>query len=262
MPILLCTDQTFSPRAETPRSLPAEHGFVVYECSSAAMAAQPRTVAGNDIHVWHASLSATAFNEKLARKLLSADELARMARFHFDNDRRNFIFCRSMLRTLLASYLGASPAELVFAYSTHGKPSLCPSSGALEFNLSHSNGLLLIGVSQRRKIGVDIERIRHDIEVNEIAGRFFSPVEQQALDQASERSRPDAFFRCWTRKEAWLTARGDGLSFPLSSFDVLDAQPDGAVTLVTRPDPAEALRWSICSIAAPRGYAAAVAVSN
>jgi len=241
---------------------PAEPRIVTYECSSDAMAAEPHALGADEVHIWYAGPLQTAFDEPAFRKLLSVDELARMMRFRFVDDRRNFLFGRGMLRTLLASYLGASPAELLFAYSAHGKPGLATSSGGFEFNLSHSNGTLLIAISQRRKIGVDIEKIRHDIEINEIAGRFFSPAERQVLDQTFDHSLPDAFFRCWTRKEAWLKARGDGLSFPLSAFDVLDVQADGTVKLVTRPDPAEALRWSIFSIAAPQGYAAALALSN
>jgi 4'-phosphopantetheinyl transferase len=194
--------------------------------------------------------------------LLSADENARMRAFHFEKDRDNFLFARSMLRILLASYLGVSPAELRFAYSAHGKPSLATSSDDLEFNLSHSNGNLLIAITRGRKIGVDIEQIRDDVNVTEIAERFFSLAERKALSQEFDYSQRDAFFRCWAQKEAWLKARGDGLSFPLSAFDVLSSPQAEAVRLVTRPDPAEALRWSIIRISAPAGYAAAVAISN
>jgi 4'-phosphopantetheinyl transferase len=259
---LLCPDPAMPDCAQLTPLRPAEPCFVTYECSSAAIAAEPHALGADEIHIWHADPAQTAFDGSALRNLLSADELARMMRFRFEDDRRNFLFGRGMLRILLASYLGASPAELLFAYSAHGKPGLATSSDGLEFNLSHSNGTLLIAISQRRKIGVDIERIRHDIEINEIAGRFFSPAERQALDQMFDHSRPNAFFHCWTRKEAWLKARGDGLSFPLSAFDVLDVRADGTVKLVTRPDPAEALRWSIFSVTAPQGYAAAVAVSN
>src|SRR5439155_13239370 len=125
---------------------------------------------------------------------------------------------RSMLRVLLASYLGTPPAELCFAYSAHGKPSLAAPSGRLEFNLSHSHGIVLFAFSQGRRVGVDVEYTRRDLNVQEIAGRFFSTAENCALTQCADMY--DAFFHCWTRKEAFVKARGEGLSCPLDSFDV------------------------------------------
>src|SRR5262249_25780855 len=188
------------------------------------------------------------------------DERERMARFRFANDRNNFLFCRSMLRILLASYLGTSPAELRFAYSAHGKPSLATPVGNLEFNLSHSQGIVLFAFSVQTKVGVDVEHIRRDLNVQEIAGRFFSAAEKRALMQRLDAY--DAFFHCWTRKEAFVKARGEGLSCPLESFDVSVVPEDEDVCLATRPDSTEAHNWQLCSMNFFPGYAAAVAVET
>lgn len=238
----------------------AELRFVMHECASVSISSQSHALKPPEVHIWHSDIRTTAFDEPTFCKLLSADEIARMERFHFEDDRRNFLFCRGMLRILLASYLGASPAELLFTYSAHGKPSLAPSSGSVEFNLSHSNGSLLIAISQRRKIGVDIEFVRCELDVQEIADRFFSREETRALMQLPVSLRYDAFFSCWTRKEAFVKARGEGLSWPLNSFDVSVMPDEDEVALVTRPDHSEAERWSLHSLNCFSGYRAAVAV--
>jgi 4'-phosphopantetheinyl transferase len=234
--------------------------FAIRDCRSAAEAMQSRQLQPGEVQLWHASPRITDFDPRAAEKLLSPDELTRMGRFHFDKDRSNFLFCRSMLRMVLASYLGIFPEELIFAYSDHGKPSLARQSVHLDFNMSHSNGDLLIATSLGRKIGVDLEWVRHDLDVYEIAQRFFSAAENKALHAMPDRSCYDTFFSCWTRKEAFVKARGEGLSCPLDSFDVSMETGTGVVKLTTRPDPAEANRWIMWSLDAPPGFAAAVAV--
>lgn len=238
----------------------AELRFVMHECASVLIASQSHALPPPEVHIWHSDVATTAFDEPTFCKLLSTDEIARMERFHFEDDRRNFLFCRGMLRILLASYLGAFPAELLFAYSAHGKPSLATSSGSVEFNLSHSNGRLLVAISDRRRLGVDIEFVRRDLDVQEIAGRFFSSEETRALTQVPASLRYDAFFSCWTRKEAFVKARGEGLSMPLNSFDVSVMPDEDEVGLVTRPDHSEAERWSLHSLNCFSGHRAAVAV--
>jgi len=191
---------------------------------------------------------------------LSEGETARMLRFHFEKDRKNFLLYRSMLRILLASYLGSPPAELCFAYSAHGKPTLAISSGTLEFNLSHSNGHFLVAITLGRKVGVDIEFLKRDLDVLEIAQRFFSSAEKRAIENLSDEFRHDAFFSCWTRKEAFVKARGEGLSCPLDSFDVSVMPDEEFVSLATRPDNSEADGWMLRSLNCFPGYKAAVAV--
>jgi len=188
-----------------------------------------------------------------------------MLRFRFLSDQSAFAFARAMLRTLLGGYLDVPPDRLSFHNSELGKPALRSpwSESHVHFNLSHTQGAVLVGVCLGRQIGADIELIREDFEVEDIATRFFSAQEQNALSEfAPGRARRQAFFRCWTRKEAWLKARGSGLSFPLRDFDVSIAAAESEVLLVTRPDAEEARRWLILDGRAPVGYAAAVAISQ
>ncbi|MBA3915977.1 MAG: 4'-phosphopantetheinyl transferase superfamily protein, partial [Acidobacteriales bacterium] len=129
------------------------------------------------------------------------------------------------------------------------------------FNVSHSGGMILVAVASDRRVGVDIERVRSDFDVVQIAERFFSPAEHAALRKVPLPGKAEAFFRCWTRKEAFIKALGEGLSHPLHQFDVgLDGTEP--IPLSTRPDPQEARRWSLWSLPAAAGYVAAVAVEN
>jgi 4'-phosphopantetheinyl transferase len=213
----------------------------------------------DEVHIWYA-YPAQHYLDLDTYALLSRDEQERMARFRFDTDRDNFLFYRSMLRLLLASYLDTPPAKLCFAYSAHGKPSLAASSDHLEFNVSHSHGIVLFAFNREGSVGVDVEHIRRDLNVREIAGRFFSTAENCALTQCADMY--DAFFHCWTRKEAFVKARGEGLSCPLDSFDVSVAPEDEEVSLTTRPDAAESQSWQLRSLNSFPEYAAAVVVES
>ena len=233
-----------------------EANIVLREC--------PRTVDSacsmpdnGEVHIWYA-YPAQHHLDLDTYALLSRDEQERMAQFRFGTDRDNFLFYRSMLRVLLASYLGTLPTELCFAYSAHGKPSLARSSGHLEFNVSHSHGIVLFAFSREGRVGVDVEYIRRDLNVREIAARFFSTAENCALTQCVDMY--DAFFHCWTRKEAFVKARGEGLSCPLDSFDVSTAPQEEEVCLTTRPDPCESQSWQLWSLNSFPGYAAAVGI--
>jgi 4'-phosphopantetheinyl transferase len=216
------------------------------------------------VHLWHASPAERDALLPYFSSLLSADEEARRQRFHFESDQRNFSFARGMLRTLLAAYSETSPRELRFEYSELGKPSLAGDHAEteLQFNLSHTPGAVLLAVCRQRAVGVDVERVREDFRPQEVAARFFSTTEQRTLMSLPEAQQREAFFRCWTRKEAFLKARGSGLSFPLAQFDVSIAAGEAEVSLTTRPDAAEAERWQIMPAPAPEGCEAAVAVAS
>jgi 4'-phosphopantetheinyl transferase len=235
--------------------------IVLRECPADPADLGRMELSEDDIHVWHAKLE-LHFTDLDRVSFLSADERQRIERFHFDKDRNSFRFCRSMLRMLLMSYLGTPPAELCFAYSAHGKPSLAAPSGNLEFNISHSAGMALFAFCQRRKIGVDVERIRQDLNVQEIAERFFSAAERRELARFSESSRYEAFFTCWTRKEAFVKARGEGLSCPLDSFDVSVQPEQERVSLDIRRNLSESRGWRLYSLNCFAEHAAAVAVET
>jgi 4'-phosphopantetheinyl transferase len=216
----------------------------------------------DEVQLWRADLEAIRGDESRWEKLLSTDEAARASRFHFARDRQCFVAGRALLRIILARYLGREPAELRFSYSKKEKPALDPTeaSSDLAFNISHSGGIALLAFSRGREIGVDIEQVRPNSDLDAIARRFFSKHEQQQLAALSSAEKIDAFFRCWTRKEAYVKATGDGLSLPLSQFDVSIAPEEMNALLATRPDGKEASRWLIREVTAGSGYTAALCV--
>ena len=195
--------------------------------------------------------------------MLSADEAERAARFRFEHDRNRFLVGRGILRVLLASILETSPQSLRFAYSAYGKPELIQPENAprLHFNLAHSEDSALFAFAWNRTLGVDIEAVKQDTPCDELAQNFFSEAERAAYFALPEPERRPAFFRIWTRKEAYVKARGEGLSLPLSAFDVsLDA--DGARLLATRPDASEANQWPMKNIPIGESFAGALVASG
>jgi 4'-phosphopantetheinyl transferase len=215
-----------------------------------------------EVHLWRVELASVAKGEQRWEQILSGDERARAARFHFLRDRQYFTATRAVLRTILAGYVASNPADLVFRYSDTGKPSLSPGhvGRQLEFNVSHSGDVALLAFAQGRALGVDVELVREDFDHEAIAGRFFSEQEQQQLAALAPAERYLGFFRCWTRKEAYIKAQGTGLSLPLHQFDVSLKPGDENALLSTRPDNTEAANWSLREVPAGDGYAAALCV--
>ena len=217
-----------------------------------------------DVHVWLASLDSNASHVARLAKILAADESRRAERFRFEKDRHHFIVGRGLLRTILAGYLGDDPATLRFKYGPQGKPDLegDRSHQALRFNLSHSAGLALYAVTRDREVGVDIERLRPDMTEEKIAKRFFSTREVESLAEVPSTQRTQAFFNCWTRKEAFIKARGEGVSLPLDQFDVTLTPGEPAALLRTAYDPDDAARWSLHALSPSVGFAGAVAAEG
>ena len=224
----------------------------------------PRNLAVNQVHLWRLNLQARARGVEKWQSILSADEKSRAARYHREIDRQYFIAARATLRQILGSYLQTDPAALVFAYSEKEKPSLGGTEAAsgIEFNISHSGSIALLAFARQREIGVDVEQIRRDFETAKIAARFFSAAEQKQLAALPEEQRSEAFFLCWTRKEAYIKATGKGLSLPLHQFDVSLAPKEQNALLACRPDPQERAKWVMRDIQVPEGYAAAICVSG
>jgi 4'-phosphopantetheinyl transferase len=216
----------------------------------------------DEVQLWRIDLEAVGADESLWQRTLSSDELDRASRFHFPRDRQRFASSRSLLRILLAGYLVTDPARVNFSYSKNGKPSLGPAheGSNVKFNISHSGGITLLAFTRGREIGVDVEQVRSDFDVQAIARRFFSPREQNQLADLPVEKSVDAFFRCWTRKEAYIKAIGDGLSLPLNQFDVSVESGETNALLATRPDDSEAGHWLLREVPAGPGYIAAVCV--
>ena len=225
------------------------------------------TLPDDEVHLWRVDLAAVAAGEERWRPILSPDEQARASRFHFSRDRQSFTATRALLRTILASYVGREPAELVFNYSQKDKPSLSSdgnqiTANQIAFNVSHSGEVSLMAFARGRQLGVDVEQARENFDPEALAQRFFLAHEQRQLAVLAPSEKFHGFFRCWTRKEAYIKATGTGLSHPLDQFDVSLRPGDDNALLATRPDPAEAARWSLRDLSSGEGYLAALCVQG
>jgi len=213
----------------------------------------------NQVDVWRADLELGSPDLYHLQKTLSPDELDRAARFHFPKDQQRFIAARGVLRDILARYLGRSPAELHFSYGPFGKPSLASDCAAdsLQFNLSRSGSIALYAVARQREVGIDLERIQPELAEEKIAEEFFSRNEVIKLRSLPSSARLQAFFNCWTRKEAYVKARGAGLQIPLDSFDVSLA-PDEQAAFLSEGE----FGWSLRALLLDPDYAAAIAAEG
>jgi 4'-phosphopantetheinyl transferase len=222
------------------------------------------TLRADEVHVWRIGLDWLPGRIAELEQGLSQDEREKAGRFHFAIDRKRYVVGRGVLRRLLARCLDTRPDELSFDYSRFGKPGLASAfaQSQLQFNVSHSGDLVLVGLAVGRAIGIDIERIRTDVAVERIAERFFSPRERAALATLEPSRQIDCFFACWTRKEAYIKAHGEGLSLPLDGFDVSLLPAEEPRLLETRPEPAEAQRWVLRELDVGPGYRAALAVEG
>ena len=210
--------------------------------------------------VWRRNLRADPCTLEHARGVLSEEERERASRYRVEPPRTAFILTRSALRILLGGYLGESPRSIRFRVTKYGKLFL-DGRFDLHFNVSHTDGLALLAFARKRRIGVDTEKIRPQPDALKLARRFFSERERLQLEKLPAEELAAAFFRCWSRKEAYIKARGEGLSHPLNQFDVSAAANPGEILLATRPDATEAQRWVLGNVPVPPQYVAALAVS-
>lgn len=216
----------------------------------------------NHVHVWQWPLAATADQLAQARTMLSPDEIERADRFHFAEHRRRFAIGRATLRRLLGNYLTQPPRTIALKVNAHGKPALAAASIDLRFNLSHSRDMAVAAFTLGRTVGIDVEYIDPQIDIESLSRHAFSNHEQQALMTLPPADRRAGFFACWTRKEAYVKARGQGLTIPLSDFDV-SVNPHGpAELLACRSSPSEVQRWRMQSLAVDGPYAATLVVEG
>ncbi|HEX8092146.1 MAG TPA: 4'-phosphopantetheinyl transferase superfamily protein [Blastocatellia bacterium] len=222
------------------------------------------TAVRDEVHVWLLALDQPPSYIQSLKAILSADEQDRANRFHFQKDHDHYVVARGTVRTILGRYLRTGPGRLRFSYTYYGKPALEKEfeGESLRFNLSHSHGLALLAVTRDRELGVDIERIRPGISEEGIAERFFSDKEVRMLRGLPRDLQDKGFFNCWTRKEAYIKAKGEGLSMPLAIFDVSLIPGEPAALLETRGDPLESTRWSLRELTAAPDFAAAIAVEG
>ncbi len=212
-------------------------------------------LATGETRLWCVGLEATLKALERLEAVLDPEEILRANRFRFAEHRRAFVIARGLLRCLLAQFSGTAAHQVRFSYGPRGKPAFQSDRG-LRFNVSHSGDLVLYAFALDRELGVDIEKHRNMSDLIGVAERFFAPAEVSNLLSLPPAERPAAFFRCWTRKESFVKAMGDGLYLPLDSFQV-SLQPDEPAAIVQVSGCQES-RWRLADVTPAEGYSAAL----
>jgi|SRR5271157_22854 len=212
-----------------------------------------------EVHVWRVPLSVSSHIIARLSSYLDAEETLRANRFLLAQHREHFLVSRAALRVLLGRYLNFSPELVTIAKGPQGKPFLPQSANetALRFNLSHSHGLALFAFACDRELGIDLEKLRPDFASAEIAARYFSSNEQREWNRLPESLRTEGFFNAWTRKEAYVKAKGEGLLIPLDSFDVTLTPGAGA-----HLRSADSKDWSLMPFSPNPEFVAAIVVQG
>ncbi len=225
-------------------------------------AGSPGPPPAGEVQVWLADLDRPPLARERLAALLAPDERLRAERFRFDVHRARFTAGRGLLRTLLGRFLAADPAGLAFEYGRKGKPRLASAPWDLRFNLSNSRNAVLVAVSRGVELGADLEALRELDDAAALVERFFHPAEREVFRRLDPGRRLVGFYSGWTRKEAYVKARGDGLSLPTSEFEV-DLDPGGPAGLLRFDrEPEEVARWSLSAFEPARGYLGALAVEG
>ncbi len=215
-------------------------------------------LSGRDVHVWTLRIGVSDAVAARFEPFLTPDEKRRAERLRFCHLYRSFVTTRGFLRCLLGHYLGLHPANISFKYGLKGKPAVASSAG-IEFNATHSSGLAVFVFTLDCQIGIDLEQIHPVTEMQHVADCFFCPEEAGEIRSLPPRERQRGFFSCWTRKEAYIKATGDGLSAPLNEFRVA-LQPNEPVRFIhLSHDTSDAAAWMLHDLGLAPGYAAAMA---
>jgi 4'-phosphopantetheinyl transferase len=222
----------------------------------------PIDVGKNEVLVYHIDTDIDDSHAFALSKLLTSEELQRANNFYFERDRKTYIITRGILRTILGSLIRKNPSELQISYTTYGRPFLISNKNTpdIRFNVSHSHDRALIAITKGRNVGVDIEYIRPLRYEDRISERFFSLKENEALRSLPKNIQHRAFFTCWTRKEAFIKAKGGGLTIPLKSFTVTLIPGEPAELLQTDRNIEKVKRWCFFDLDIGTKYVAAVAV--
>ena len=216
------------------------------------------------VQVWLVSGSEPPQPVDALYALLSADECSRMERLAFPALRERFVISRGCLRLILGHCTGSEPAGIRFDYGTQGKPHLYRGDTPtdVEFNVSHSGDLYLYALTRGSNVGIDVELMREDTDIDRLAARYFAPGEVRRLTDVPAGERRAAFYRCWTRKEAYLKARGCGISGELDKFEVNFLASEPPAVLRTRPGVARASSWRVWDLVPEGGFAAALVTGH
>ncbi len=217
------------------------------------------TVPRAAIDVWQIDLEQAAADLPALLPLLAPAERARMERYYFERDQRQYAICRGALRILLGQRLGIAPQSLTFTTNAYGKPLL--EGAGWHFNVSHAGSHALIALRANGPVGVDIEQMRTDIDLLSLGRHTFAAAEADALDALPPDQQPQGFYNCWTRKEAMIKARGEGLSLPLTSF-VVSLTPNAPAALLSADWAASPDTWQLVAWTPASGYVAALAIEG
>jgi 4'-phosphopantetheinyl transferase len=221
------------------------------------------SLGSTDVDLWYALTSAAADSELLGRyrELLPEDERASERRFALEKDRQRWLIARALLRTVLSCYAERDPRRWVFVRSALGKPRLAePVDVPLSFNLSHTGGMVACAVASGHELGVDAEDTTRRLDYLALARRFFAPAEVAAIEGAAPAEQPAAFYRFWTLKEAYLKARGLGLSAPLGGFAFTLCGDRPPAVFFTNEDEDDPAAWQFAQIRLHEKYQLALAV--
>jgi len=218
----------------------------------------------DEVHVWRAPLVVPESVLVLLNHILSEREARRAMSFHFTEDRRRWIVAHGVLRILLSRYVHLDPHLLQFDFHSYGKPFLAFPllSTPLQFNLSHSRDLALYAFTYTRHVGIDVEYKQAGLDFEALARVSFSPNEQAVLRSLPNDVKQEAFYNCWTRKEAYIKAKGKGMYIPLDQFDVSFLPGEPAALLQSRGESHEIRRWTLQELAPGNGYSGALAVEG
>jgi 4'-phosphopantetheinyl transferase len=214
-----------------------------------------------EIHLWLATDEIDGEQASGYQKLLSADERQRQQRYHFEKDRVRFLITRALVRAVLSRYEAVDPRDWVFTANAYGCPEIdVLRMGAVDlcFNVSHTAGLIVLGVTRGRALGVDVENLCARMNPIDAAKQVFSATERAALARLPAEQQLDRFFEYWTFKESYIKARRMGVSIPLDRFSIRLEQ-DGLVDLEIAPelhdDPG---RWQFWQIRPGRAHVLAL----
>ncbi len=214
-----------------------------------------------EVHVWAIDLDALPETENFFCSSLSHEEKSRRDKLVFERDRNRFALAKEIQRRILSHYILVQPAFVQYYYNKYGKPELI-SKNQIGFNISHSDGMLLFAAASCRKVGIDIEKIIDIKDILLIAESYFSISEVKELKNLPEQARTDAFFTCWTRKEAFIKAIGDGLSYPLKDFSVSVSPGSKPELKHLKGNSEHSICWSIFDLSPPDKFKAALVVEN
>ena len=220
------------------------------------------SIKSNEAHIWRTDLQRSSARLSHFNNILSSDEQQRAQRFHSRKDRERFSITRGILRIILSGYIDVSPEQIELSYNRFGKPELSEGmmNNGLQFNLSHSGGIALFAFCLDHRIGIDIETIRSGNTHLKVPERYFSPREVTALRSLPEDQQREAFYACWTRKEAYVKARGLGIPSSLKDFTVSLESGKPARLLESKSEPSDLNRWTLKDIDVGTGYKAAAAI--